>query len=488
MVRFGLLVAWCALLFGPGLSGPLYRTEALRAKIAQETLAGHWLVPTLYGQPFVTKPPGIYVAIALCSLPAGEVTEISARLPSSLAASLTVLLVYWHLYGLLGPRRAFGIAIVLPVSILWLDRAPSAEIDMLQLGWVTWSLLAFHRANLAEIAGRNSWGWWILALICVAGGALTKWTAPAFFYLTIVPYLAWQGRWKTLFSARHLVAAILATSLVAVWAWLAAREIGWETLRETIGGEAAQRFAPGRRGRSYPWLEAIEFPFLVLAANTLTTLTVLATLRGSFRRSMTDSERSLALLGHCWLWPNLLFWTLPAQHNVRYLLPMIPAFGLLGGLWWVKFLEAMPSARWRRIALIAPLLAWLMVKGVFAGVVQPERVAHRNARETGRHLAELVPGGEHLAIDKLKDEGILFYYGRPVLQTHWCEAPSRTPWALLLETEWQSLEAKPEIRLVARLRDQQGAAIYLVHDDTVELAACRFLIPPLALNNTPSPP
>ena len=50
------------------------------------TKFGVRLVPTLYGQPLFTKPPGIYVAIALCSAPFGAVTEWTARLPSALAA------------------------------------------------------------------------------------------------------------------------------------------------------------------------------------------------------------------------------------------------------------------------------------------------------------------------------------------------------------------------------------------------------------------
>ncbi|WP_020468369.1 ArnT family glycosyltransferase [Zavarzinella formosa] len=483
MVRVGVLFVWGVLLFGYGLSGPLYRTEALRAKIAQETLAGQWLVPTLYGQPFVTKPPGAYVAIALCSIPAGEVTEVSARLPSAIAALLTVLFLFWHLRGLIGEQRAFWMAIFLPVSFLWLDKAPSAEIDMLQLGWVTWSLIAFHRAFLREEQRRPSFGWWVAALFCVAGGLLTKWTAPAFFYLTVIPFLVIQRRWNVLFSWRHLTAALIATVLVAGWAFLATQEIGWQTLRETIGNEAAQRFAPGRRGKPYPWLEAITFPLLVLASNTLSALAVMLTLRRSFRDRLSESEHSLVLLGHCWIWPNLLFWSLPAQHNVRYLLPMIPAFGLLGGLWWVKWFENRPTVRWRQAVFIAPLIAWLAAKGVFTEVIQPDRVANRNAHETGRELAGLVPAGEHLTIDKLKDEGILFYYGRPVTQNR----GAQSPWALLMEAEWQAVAAKPDRHLVARLLDQQGAAIYLVRDDSPEMAACPFLIPPLAQNSTPSP-
>src|SRR5436190_4018854 len=76
-----LLLIWCGSLFFYGLStGELYRTESLRAIVAEQFLrSGNWIVPTLYGEPIFTKPPGMYAAIALFSWPFGTVTEWTAR-------------------------------------------------------------------------------------------------------------------------------------------------------------------------------------------------------------------------------------------------------------------------------------------------------------------------------------------------------------------------------------------------------------------------
>lgn len=454
------LFLWCGLLFGYGLSGPLYRTEALRAKIAQETLAGQWLVPTLYGQPFVTKPPGSYIAIAICSWPVGEVTEMTARLPSAIAATLTVFLIYLHLRQFVQPHVAWWTSLFIPVSFLWLEKSPSAEIDMLQLGWVSWSLLAFHQAILKpEVSLR----WWLIALICVAGGLLTKWTAPAFFYLTVIPYLIYSRRLNELWRWPHLLAMNLAIGIVGLWAYLAIQQVGFDTLRETIGNETSQRFAPGRRGKPYPWIESLTFPFVFLAANTLATLGVLFTLAQRFRTRVNSETWSLIVLCQCWIWPNIVFWSLPAQHNVRYLLPVVPAFCILGGLWWVMTTHQVQRSHWRTAMLMLPLVTWLGVKISFVELIQPQRVANRNARETGIRLAEIIPHGEHLAIDKLKDEGILFYYGQPVIQTTWTQHPTQTRWALLMESEWQQIADKGHATVVDTLKDQQGASIYLVY-------------------------
>src|SRR5688572_9484834 len=97
------LLLYCGVLFFHGLSaGELYRTEGLRAIIAAEFLrTGNWVVPTLYGEPLLTKPPGMYAAIALVSGPTG-VQDWSARLPSALAAMVTVLLFFWYVRRQLG--------------------------------------------------------------------------------------------------------------------------------------------------------------------------------------------------------------------------------------------------------------------------------------------------------------------------------------------------------------------------------------------------
>ncbi len=118
--------------------------------------SGNWVVPTLYGQPLFTKPPGMYVAIALCSWPFGEVSEWTARLPSALAATATVLLMYWFFARQLGRRAGLLAAAIMPMSAFWLERSISAEIDMLQVAWVTASILFFLRAASSECADFDS--------------------------------------------------------------------------------------------------------------------------------------------------------------------------------------------------------------------------------------------------------------------------------------------------------------------------------------------
>ncbi len=65
------------------------------AQISREILrSGNWLYLTSNGEPWTAKPVLFNWLIALISWPWGDVTELRARIPSSLAAIATILLTY----------------------------------------------------------------------------------------------------------------------------------------------------------------------------------------------------------------------------------------------------------------------------------------------------------------------------------------------------------------------------------------------------------
>lgn len=504
-VDYCVLLIWCLFLFGYGInSGTLYRTEALRAIIGREAFQGSWLVPTLYGEPFLTKPPGMYVAIALASLPFGDVTTASARIPSSLAATLVVFMFFAVFHHFVDRKLALISAMLMPISFMWLDKAPSAEIDMLQLAWVVSALFCFLMAfELTErgtlprnsyassslATRRNAFGWWVISLLFVAIGFLTKWTAPSFYYLTIIPFLLWQGRLALLWSRHHLSALFFSASLCACWICLTARQVGWQVLHDAVSAEALQRLQTTQGFQQYPWLDSLSFPFQVLATTLPWSFFALFALRPSFFRLWNKKGRLVLQLLHCWTWPNLLFWTLPTQHHVRYCMPMSPGLVGLGVMvviaWTGRFGShsreiltrfekheppSLPSQEGAqklrtngRAILVGVLIAWSIVKIIHVEVVMPNRTATRHARETAARLAELVPAGEILYLCKLKDEGIVFYYNRPARRFLPQDFASlRSCYAILNASEWDKWKEPAWFEVVERLRDQQGDLIFLV--------------------------
>jgi 4-amino-4-deoxy-L-arabinose transferase-like glycosyltransferase len=469
------LLLLCGVLFFYGLNaGELYQTEGLRALVASEMLrGGNWVVPTLFGEPLLTKPPGMYVAIALASRPFGGVSAVTARLPSALAATATVLLFYAVFARRLGRRAGLVASAVLPASVLWLQRVPSAEIDLVQLAWVAAELLGFLRAlEIAEASDggsfRREWLWWQFALLCVAAGVLTKWTAPAFFYLTAVPLLWWRGRLRLLGRPAHLLAVVLAAIPCVAWAAAAAGLTGRETFFDAVRREALPRFSPAHHARPYPWHELATFPATFLAANLPWSALALMTISPRFARLWDERSRRLLQFLHCWTWPSLLFWTLVPGHHARHALPLQPGLAGLAAMVWVAWLDGRlrwPLPRLRPGPVLLVLLTmWLTAKLVFVHVIVPGRDTTREPRLKGEQIAARVPPRETLYLFRLKDESILYYYGRPArrLPDPACLPESgRGEYCLLVQSEWEQWTCPRVAEVLLRLRDEQGAPIVL---------------------------
>ena len=111
------------------------------------------------------------------------------------------------------------------------------------------------------------------------------------------------------------------------------------------------------------------------------------------------------------------------------------------------------------------LVCWLVVKLSFVHAVVPARNHDRQARAKGEQVAALVPVNEPLYLFRLKDEGIMFYYGRTVrrLPTPEQLPSSKKPlYCILNESEWKQWQTAGPVEVLLRLRDEQGALIVLV--------------------------
>jgi 4-amino-4-deoxy-L-arabinose transferase-like glycosyltransferase len=521
-----LLAAWCGLLLVYGLTaGPLYKTEGLRALVAAEMLrSGDWLVPRLCGEPLLTKPPLGYAALAAVSAPFGDVRPWTARLPSALAGCAVVWLM-WRLFAAAFDRRAAGlvpavptagtspaarqaafvVALIVPASLLWFGRAPSADLDMQQVAWVAAALVCLHRAverdealwhglltvPPAPTAGlRQSGGdlrsadvarsgdrattsvgsrlnvWWPLALLCVAGGLLTKWTAPAFFYLTAVPFLWKRGRLRSLFAAPHLLGVALAAAVCLGWAAAVAGRVGWHALTDAVWREAATKLLPGQHPNADPWYEIFLHPLGLLAAHLPWSGLALLTLRPGFAALWSDRERRLLQLLHCWAWPSLVFWSLCPVHTPRHSVPLVPALSglaafvvvawLRGALAWPLRFTTPRAALFMTLALIAA------AKIAFVHVVVPGRNHDRRPDEKAAVVAALVPPDADLHVCKLKDETLLFYVGRRVVRDDDLIISSELVYAIWTDAEWRRSPATRPVEVLAHLADTQGAPLVLV--------------------------
>lgn len=114
--------------------------------------------------------------------------------------------------------------------------------------------------------------------------------------------------------------------------------------------------------------------------------------------------------------------------------------------------------------IVAMFAIWMVVKVVYIEVAIPVRDAHRQTRAKAALLASLVPEDSPLFLMKIKDEGIMFYYGRPVLRVASPHALPSTPgplFCILTEEEWHDWSGR-SATIVERLQDAQGDGMVLV--------------------------
>jgi hypothetical protein len=233
-------------------------------------------------------------------------------------------------------------------------------------------------------------------------------------------------------------------------------------------------------------------PFKVLGASLPLSGFALLTLRPGFARLWDERGQRLLQALHCWVWPNLVFWSIIPEKATRHSFPLFPGIAGLAAMVWLAWLKGMLPWPWPRLmpgkVLVGAVALWLGVKLAFVHAVVPQRNQDREPRAKGDLLSRLVPPGETLYLFRLKDEGIMFYYGRRVRRLPgFDELPSsaRPLYCILDASEWRKWQAYPLTRaaawgygstrelarwgelvrseqVVVRLHDEQGDPIVLV--------------------------
>lgn len=217
---------------------PLHSPDEGRYGRVSEEMSGadSWLVPSFRGAPHLTKPPLVYWLQAASLQHLGR-SELALRLPSLLAGTLSVLVLWWFVRRMRGPDMAAMAVAIYGIMPLPLFLARVATIDaILNLCWI--SALASGAVAVDARRRRSSvavawlalmWAW--IALAALAKGPI----APAPFVI-VGSWLALSRRWRDIgwFAGHSLWAAVIAFSPVGVWVWRIAEQHpeAWRIWRE----------------------------------------------------------------------------------------------------------------------------------------------------------------------------------------------------------------------------------------------------------------
>jgi 4-amino-4-deoxy-L-arabinose transferase-like glycosyltransferase len=363
-----------------GLMGP---DEPRYAWIARDMMeSGDWITPRLYGSPWFEKPPLYYWGAAL-SFKVFGVNETSARLPSAIAALLATLTLAWLAWRVYGSATARWLLLLLPSSAGMIGFSHSAATDMLFSAMLTCAMVpagvllgmvpfargedrAADRDFGAELS--NSAKLIAAALLGLFLGYAMLAKGPAAIILSggaVVCWAAYTKRWKHTLRLLHPVAIAVFCVVALPWYVLCAMR-NPDFLRVFILEHNFKRFLTPEFQHIQPFWYYAGILLIALLPWTPALLWAIVTGTRSLLRGARLSAMSCFLLS--WASFCLVFFTISRSKLPGYILPAIPAIGLLLARAIVKL---GPTRRWS-FALIS------LVPGIALAVLFFELFSHND--------------------------------------------------------------------------------------------------------------
>ena len=329
--------------------------EARYAEIPREMLAsGDWVVPRLNGLRYFEKPPLGYWLTALSMKAFGQ-NNFAGRFPSSLAAGLTALLIFWLVYRQSRdtPWAVLSVTIYL-TSFLVLAVGNTIVLDGMLTLFVT-AAIAFFFAYHQEPGPRKKTVLIALFGLCCGLGFLTKgFVAFAVPVLVIVPFWCWCGKWNDLLLFPALP-IFVAAAVVLPWA-VAIHLLEPDFWRYFFWEEHIRRYA----GQNPQHAEPFWFFLPILALGSLPwTFVAPAACMGWRRKEFAEPLPRYVL---CWLAIPFLFFSVSAGKLGTYILPCSPPLAILLARGLTQYLA---RARHPAFNRGARLLAAVSVGGAF---------------------------------------------------------------------------------------------------------------------------
>ncbi len=362
---------------------------------------GHWLIPVdMLGRP-ATKPP-MYNWLGAPAVAAGWHSEFALKLPSTLAAMVTLALTWYaarrvgcnilSVDGPLDPEKpptkpalstatASIACICLLASYSFSKLCYTARPDMVltaftTAGWLSSSVLLIRDKRKADQhealhsrASQRRLGLQAVLWLCVAGAALTK-GLPAMLLIiyTVLGARLIAGRWSAVRSTGIVWGLPLAIGLVGLWGYAAYASNPEHFTSTYIKDEVINRVGRGgfltivgEQWKMPAWFVARFAPWSLFA------IMGAAHVMGKKHRPHRPSD--LLGLSVLWLFLVIVFFGFSGGKRADYLAPACPAAAVLASFWLVfegrRFLNLRPGP------VASAGLAVALVIGVYEYAASP---------------------------------------------------------------------------------------------------------------------
>ncbi len=326
-----LIAGFCAFLFfyGMGQFGLIGADEPRYAQVAREMLERHdWITPVLGGHAWLEKPP-LYYWQAMLSYSAFGVSDVAARLPAGIDATLLVVAVYLFF-------RKFRRGVEVDAALITascagvigyahaasMDMALAASFSIGMLAWWAWRETE-QRIYLALFYG------------CMALGTLAKGPVAPFLAAAIVVLFAVFAREMRLVVRALWLPGILLFCAIALPWYVAVQMRNPQFFREFILQHNLARFSSDLYHHRQPlWyylpVAALAFvPWTVFVIVSFVESVRLWWVKGRSASTEPDLELQFRVFACCWLMVPIAFFSISQSKLSGYILPAIPAGAVL---------------------------------------------------------------------------------------------------------------------------------------------------------------
>ncbi|MHC8320523.1 ArnT family glycosyltransferase [Pseudomonas sp. GB2N2] len=349
---------------------------------AQEMLRhGPSVFPTTYGQPYADYSAVSTLFIWLLSLPFGEVSSLSAWLPSAIAGAVIVTLMY-RMLAPHSPRWAvLSIALMLMTSTFITEtRAVSLDLMLAAVAFAVFYL------GYAADHGAAKRRWWLIFALLLLGFGIRGPIGLVIPTGILCSYLLINRQWQRLFGF-GLGAALLLAVCVGALLWLAERSGGQAFMQDVIRMQFMGRMdgSEGMSGSLYYFTSslgnyALAYPLALLALAAVW---------------LTDSRQASPALRlvHCCTAAALIVMiglSIPQAKKARYVLPILPMVAIIAAY---PFQVAHGRVfAWLRVGMQG---VWLILPSVLiAGLL----IAQRRVPEPLTSILTILGGLQAIAI------------------------------------------------------------------------------------------
>ncbi len=297
--------------------------------VAREMLEHHDLVtPMLGGQAWLEKPP-LYYWQAMLAYSVFGVSDVAARIPSAVNATLLVIAVY-----LFFRRFRSGVesdaALITASSAGVIGYARAASMDMALAA-------AFSVGMLSWWAWRESGKKIFLALfyVCMALGMLAKGPVAPFLAMAVITLFALATReFRIVVRTAWLPGILLFCAIALPW-YFAVQMRNPQFFREFILEHNLGRFSSNMYHHRQPFWYYLPVTALALVPWTVYVIAAFAEsvrLWWAQRREVLpepDLEWQFSVFASCWLVVPVAFFSISQSKLPGYILPAIPAGAVL---------------------------------------------------------------------------------------------------------------------------------------------------------------